>query len=118
MAQEKRFEEQLKRWLESQGIYALGTEKQKMTVKPCGYYEKRHGSMYTKSGLPDMHIIVNGYSLEVELKAPRGKPSALQIQKINQIKESGCYALIAYPKDFDLIKTIVISLKGLKNPYA
>ena len=38
MAAEKLYEERLKKWLETEGIYALGTPKQKMTVPPCGYY--------------------------------------------------------------------------------
>lgn len=38
MAAEKSFEERLKRWLESEGIYALGTPVQDMPFPPCGYY--------------------------------------------------------------------------------
>ena len=79
MAAEKAFEEKLKDWLESEGIYALGTERQKMTTEPCGYWEKRWGGgKYTKAGMPDMHIVVNGISVEAELKAPNGRPSPLQ----------------------------------------
>lgn len=112
MAQEKAFEEKLKRWLESEGIYALGTEKQKMTVEPCGYWEKRWGGgKYTKAGLPDMHIVVNGVSIEVELKAPNGRPSELQKQKLNQIDNAGCIAVVLYPKDFENFKMLVKVIK-------
>lgn len=38
MAQEKLFENRVKRWLESQGIYPFGFPKQKMKATPCGYY--------------------------------------------------------------------------------
>ena len=38
MAAEKNFEHKMTKFLESKGIYALGTERQKMTVDPCGYY--------------------------------------------------------------------------------
>ena len=112
MAQEKSFEEKLKKWLESEGIYALGTAKQDMTTEPCGYWEKRWGGgKYTKAGLPDMHIVVNGISIEAELKAPNGRPSELQKQKLNQIDDAGCIAVVLYPKDFEKFKGLVKFLK-------
>jgi hypothetical protein len=108
MAQEKAFEEKLKAWLESEGVYALGTPKQDMTVPPCGYWEKRWGGgKYIKSGMPDMHIVVNGVSLEVELKAPTGRPSELQIQKLNQIDDAGCIGFVLFPKDFEKFQKLV-----------
>lgn len=108
MAQEKNFENRVKRWLESEGIYPLGTPKQKMMAKPIGYYEKRWGGgNFTKSGLPDMHIVVNGKSIDIELKAPNGRPSELQLFTIDQINESGGKAFIAYPKDFENLKKII-----------
>ena len=113
MAQEKSFEERLKKWLECEGIYALGTPEQDMTTPPCGYWEKRWGGgKYIKSGMPDMHIVVNGISLEVELKAPRGKPSDLQIQKLNQIDKAGCIALVLFPKDFEKFKKLILFIKN------
>lgn len=112
MAQEKAFETQLKNWLESEGIYALGTPEQDMIIPPCGYWEKRWGGgKYTKAGMPDMHIVVNGISIEVELKAPRGRPSELQVQKLNQIDNAGCIALVLFPKDFEKFKRLVKFIK-------
>ena len=61
-----------------------------------------------------MHIVVNGISLEVELKAPNGRPSELQIQKINQIDNAGCIALVLFPKDFENFKRLV---QFIKNNY-
>lgn len=113
MPQEKSFEEKLKAWLESEGIYALGTPKQDMTTEPCGYWEKRWGGgKYTKAGLPDMHIVVHGISIEAELKAPNGRPSELQKQKLNQIDDAGCIALVLYPKDFEKFKSLVLFIKN------
>lgn len=112
MAAEKSFETQLKRWLESEGIYALGTAQQDMTVPPCGYWEKRWGGgKYIKSGMPDMHIVVCGVSIEVELKAPNGKPSELQIQKLNQIDDAGCIGFVLYPQDFEKFQRLVHHFK-------
>ena len=114
MAAEKLFEEHLKRWLESEGIYRLGTPKQSMAVPPCGYYEKRWGGgKYTKAGLPDMHIVVHGISVEIELKAPNGRASELQKQKLSQIADAGCIGFIAKPSDFENIKALVRLAKTL-----
>lgn len=112
MGAEKSFEEKLKNWLESEGIYALGTPKQNMTTPSCGYWEKRWGGgKYIKSGMPDMHIVVNGISIEAELKAPGNTPSELQEQKLNQIDDAGCIALVLYPKDFEKFKRLVNYIK-------
>lgn len=119
MAQEKLFEEKLKRWLESEGIYALGTGQQDMVAPPCGYWEKRWGGgKYVKSGMPDMHIVIRGVSLEVELKAPNGRPSALQIQKLNQIDDAQCMGMVLYPKDFEKFQRLVKHIKASRwaNP--
>lgn len=112
MMTEKAFEEKLKAWLETEGIYPLGTPENEMTVPPCGYWEKRWGGgKYVKAGLPDMHIVVKGVSIEAELKVPPNKPSALQIQKINQVDRSGCIGLVLYPKDFENFKHFVMTIK-------
>ena len=113
MGVEKNFEEHLKRWLESEGIYRLGTPKQSMTVPPCGYYEKRWGSAYSGAGWPDMHIVACGISIEIELKAPNGRASELQKQKLSQIADAGCIGFIAKPSDFENIKALVGLAKTL-----
>lgn len=108
MPAEKLFENKIKRYLVSKGIYPLGTPKDKMSLKPTGYYEKRWGGgTYTKSGLPDLHIVVKGYSIDAEIKAPTGKPSELQLFMIDQINNSGGLALLVYPKDFEKFKKII-----------
>ena len=85
MAGEKNFENRLKDWLESEGIYPLGEPVDRMKAPPCGYWEKRWGGgRYTKSGLPDMKITIKGISLEVELKASNGTPSELQKRNLKQ----------------------------------
>ena len=108
MAGEKNFENRLKRWLESIGVYPLGQPLDKMPVPPCGYYEKRWGGgRYQKSGLPDMRIVVNGIALEVELKAPGGTLSELQKHNIRQINSAGGMGFILYPEGFETFKDIV-----------
>ncbi len=108
MGAEKRFEGKLTAWLESIGVYPLGTEQQKMTVPPIGYYMKRWGGgKYVKAGLPDYQIVVNGMCIEVETKAENGVVSQLQKQKIEQINASNGTALVLYPSGFDDFKKIV-----------
>ncbi len=107
MAAEKNFENRVKKWLQGLGIYPLGTAKDKMPVPPIGYYEKRWGGGYSKKGLPDMHIVANGISLDVELKAPNGKPTELQERNIKQINGSGSIAMILYPEGFEQFKNIM-----------
>lgn len=112
MAAEKAFEEALKKWLETEGVYALGTPIQEMVTPPCGYWEKRWGGgKYTKSGLPDLHIVVNGISIEVELKAPHGRPSELQKQKLKQIDSAGCIGMVLYPRDFEKFQKLILHIK-------
>jgi hypothetical protein len=111
MAAEKNFENRLKRWLESIGVYPLGTAKDKMTVSPIGYYEKRWGGGYSKAGLPDVHIVVNGVNIDAELKASNGRPSELQKHDVAQINNSGSIAMILYPEGFEEFKLIVEGVK-------
>lgn len=110
MAAEKNFENRVKVWLKNLGCYPLGTAVDKMTAPPIGYYEKRWGGGYSKKGLPDMHIVINGFNLDVELKAPNGKPSKLQKHNVAQINFSGSIAMILYPDGFDQFKSIVREL--------
>ena len=56
----------------------------------------------TSSGLPDMHIVINGTSLEVELKAPKGKASDLQKRMVKQIIDSNCIGAVMYEHKKDI----------------
>ena len=108
MPAEKNFEHKITDFLESHGIYALGTPKQKMIMKPVGYYCKRWGGgKYIKAGLPDYQIVIHGICIEVEVKAPRGRVSELQQQKLDQINHAGCYGLVLYPSGFEKFKKFI-----------
>lgn len=107
MQSEKQFENKVKRYLQSLGIYSLGTPKNKMPTPPVGYFEKRWGGGFSKSGLPDLHICIHGHSVEVELKRETGRPSELQLFMVDQINDSGGRAIILYPKDFEKFKNLI-----------
>ena len=114
MSQEKLFENKVKRYLESIGCYPFGTAKQDITTQPIGYWEKRWGGgQFTKSGLPDMHVVINGYSIELELKAPNGKPSELQLKNLDLVVSSGSYGFIIVEN----YKTVIRLEKYINDNY-
>ena len=107
MASEKLFENRLKKWLESHGIYAAGTPQDKKDEPECGWFFKVWGGGYQKSGIPDIIMCVNGFFLAVELKSETGKPSELQQKNVCAINNSNGIAIILYPDGFDQFKDIV-----------
>lgn len=95
MAEEKNFENKVKRFLSAEGCY----------------FVKQFGCAFTKSGVPDLLICVNGKFVAVELKATKGKPSMLQLINLEQIKKSGGISMILYPNDFDKFKNLIWEMK-------
>lgn len=75
------------------------------------YIVKQHGNMFTKKGVPDLLICLNGYFIALELKAENGHPSEIQLYQIDKIKKAGGIALLLYPKDFDKLKLICDELR-------
>lgn len=51
----------------------------------------------------------------MELKAERGRPSALQEHEIGEIRRSGGYATILYPKDFERFKEEIMELENMEG---
>ena len=92
MTTEKNFENKVKSFLKDNGCWSL---------KYWG------GAAYTKSGIPDLLVCCKGRFMGVELKAPKGKPSDLQIYNLRQIDKAGGIAVLLYPKDYDLFKRLV-----------
>jgi hypothetical protein len=92
MAAEKNFENNVKKFLKDKGCYF---------IKYWG------GAAYTKSGVPDILACVHGEFFGIELKAPNGKPSDLQIYNLRKIDSAGGKAILLYPKDFDLFKRLI-----------
>lgn len=92
MAAEKNFENKVKKFLEE---------------KNCWFLKYWGGAAYTKSGIPDLLVCCNGHFLGVEIKAPKGKPSPLQIHNLKQIHEAGGLAILLYPDNFTLFQNMV-----------
>lgn len=94
MAQEKLYENKIKRYLKDNGCYVV----------------KYFGCNLSTSGTPDLLACVNGYMVAIEVKAPEGKPSELQLQKIKDIRKAGGFAYVAYPSGWLKLKGIIDGL--------
>ena len=96
MAEEKNFENQVKRFLKDQG---------------CWFFKYWGGGIYTKSGIPDILICCKGRVVAVEVKATRGTPSPVQISTLREIRNAGGYGILLYPKDWDYFIHFIENLK-------
>ena len=83
---EKRFENKVKKYLESHGYWFIK------------YWA---GAEYTKEGIPDILACIKGYFYGIEIKADTGKPKLLQLINLTKIREAGGKGILLYPKDFD-----------------
>lgn len=92
MAEEKNFENRIKKFLEEQG---------------CWFIKYWGGAAYTKSGIPDLLVCCNGYFIGIEVKASKGKPSELQLYNIRKINEACGIAIVLYPNQFDDFKYMI-----------
>ena len=110
MAKEKLFENKIKTFLHSIGIYAAGTPKDKMIVEQKGWFFKHWAGPYSPSGIPDIICCINGKFVGIEVKADNGHPSALQLRNISLIEKANGIGLIIYPKDFEMLKTLLIAV--------
>jgi len=95
MAQEKNFENRVKAFLKEHGAWVL---------KYWG------GAAYTKSGVPDLLVCFCGLFLGIELKAPNGKPSDLQLYNLRQIEQAGGIGILLYPKDYEQFRQFIEEL--------
>lgn len=92
MAQEKNYENMVKKFLKDNGCWLL---------KYWG------GAAFTKSGIPDLLVCCKGLFIGIELKAPKGKPSDLQIYNLRQIDKAGGYAVLLYPDQWELFQNFI-----------
>lgn len=86
MAAEKKFENKIKTYLEENGHW---------------YVKYWAGPGYTKSGVPDILSCINGKFYGIEVKAPNGRPSLLQLITLRDIRAAGGVGVLLYPKDFE-----------------
>lgn len=94
MAEEKQFENKVKRYLKSKEIYHF----------------KYFGNAYSTAGILDLTLCVNGRFVGVELKAENGKTSPLQNYNIQEIQRCGGKAIVLRPSGFDKFKKLIEEL--------
>lgn len=92
MAQEKNFENKVKKFLKDNG---------------CWFVKYWGGGQFTKAGIPDILCCCNGIFVGIEVKADNGRPSELQLMNLKKIDEAGGYAVLLYPEDFGTFKELV-----------
>lgn len=96
MGNEKNFEEKVKKFLKEQN---------------CWFIKYWGGGGYTKSGIPDLLVCCSGLFLGVELKAPKGKPSELQLYHLKEIGKAGGIGILLYPNCFEQFKVFIEQIK-------
>ncbi len=94
MAQEKTFENKIKKYLEAQGCY----------------FVKFFANRMTKVGVPDILACINGYFVAIEVKAQNGRPSDLQLWNREKIREAGGISVIVYPDQWEDLKLLINDL--------
>lgn len=84
-ADEKNFENKIKRYVKQRGGWCL----------------KYWGSGMTRAGVPDLLICIDGMLCPVEVKAQDGRPTRLQLQTIADLRQAGAPAVVLYPSGYD-----------------
>ena len=100
IASEKQFENRVKKFLKEEG---------------CWFVKYWGGGEFTKAGIPDILCCCNGRFIGIEIKAPNGKPSTLQIHNLKKIEESGGLSILLYPDEFEQFKLLIMHLNE-SNP--
>lgn len=95
MAEEKTFENKVKKWLKEEGIYFI----------------KIWGGGFQRAGIPDILCCINGKFVALELKSETGKLSELQKYNLEKIQKSGGIGLCVRPSDFEDVKLVLNSLR-------
>lgn len=91
MASEKLFENKVKAFLKDNGAW----------------YVKFFANRMTKVGVPDILACVCGEFIAIEVKAPNGRPSELQLWNVSKIDDTGGIAVVLYPNQFDKFKELI-----------
>lgn len=97
MAAEKQFEKKVRVWL-------------KETFKGRQWHFKVFGNAFQESGIPDLLGCVNGRLIGLEIKSDTGKPSDLQLYKIELINKAGGYARVVNPSNWESVKNDLIKI--------
>lgn len=104
MESEKNFENRIKSFLKNEGAWFI-------KYWSGGVPTKEGVKKFTKDGVPDILCCFEGLFMGIEVKAPKGKPSKLQLYNLRKIDEAGGFGILLYPKDFRKFKKFCHLLK-------
>lgn len=96
MAEEKKLENRIKKWL---------------TEKGC-YWVKYFGCAYTRSGVADLLCCIKGKFVALECKSSVGRLSELQKHEIEKVQKSGGLAYCVSPKNWEEVKQDIEKIIG------
>ena len=87
------------------------TAVKRLLVEHGIYYFMPVSNGMGRHGIPDFICSVNGVFLAIETKAGKGKPTALQEREMQNIVNSGGYALLINETSIDALSETLIELK-------
>ena len=97
MAEEKKLENRIKKYL---------------TEKGC-YWVKYFGCVYTRSGVADLLCSIGGKFVALECKSSVGKLSELQKHELEKVRKSGGLAYCVSPQNWEEIKVEIDKMLDL-----
>lgn len=86
---ESKLEEEVERLMKRKGIWQLA----------------RYQAQSNQNGLPDRLYLYKGYLLGLELKTDEGKPTDLQLKKLEEINKNGGVGIIV--KNIEIVKHLI-----------
>ena len=71
-----------------------------------------NGKVFTVRGLPDIMGCIRGRFIGIEVKAENGKPSDIQLERLQEIRDAGGIGIVAFPQEEDLIVWMINRLSA------
>jgi pantoate kinase len=78
----------------------------KFLIDIGAYYAMPVGTGFASSGVPDFLICKQGLFYGIECKANGGKPTALQLKHLEDIRKAGGVALVVDESNIDQLKEL------------
>ena len=88
----------------------------KILVELGAYYTMPMGTGFSSSGAPDFIICIAGLFYGIECKANGGKPTALQLKNLDDIRKAGGVALVVDESNVETLRKELLShVKSKEN---
>ena len=73
-------------------------------TKAKAYYVMPHGAGYGNAGAPDFVVCLRGQFVGIEAKAGSGKPTALQMHNLMEIRKAGGVSFVINESNIDTLE--------------